>query len=147
MHSELTHGGEKARRSHRVLGWDRPSPGGQGEEAAPVARPRPSPAPDGPGSHAHILPDARRPPAAGVGAGSWNWSGPRVPRSSPGPQKGLQLTSPATGSSPPSILSALQSKRLTFMGGGQAMEASPQPAGEAGGSGKGRVPAAPALLL
>lgn len=42
MHSELTHGGEKARRSHHVPGWGRPSPGGQGEEAAPVARPRPS---------------------------------------------------------------------------------------------------------
>lgn len=30
------------------------------------------------------------------------------------------------------------------MGGGQAMEASPQPAREAGGSGNGRAPAAPA---
>lgn len=44
MHSELSQGGDKARRSHHIPGWNRPSPGGQGEEAAPVVRPRPSPA-------------------------------------------------------------------------------------------------------
>ena len=144
MHSELTHGGDKAHRSHHVPGWDRPSRGpGGGSSPSGSAPPQPRLPPM---ALEATLTSCRRPGglllqgwgrAAGTGAG-------HVSPPSLGPQKGLQLTSPATGSSPPSILSALQSKRLTFMGGGQAMEASSQPAGEAGGSGKGRVPTAPA---
>lgn len=122
MHSELSQGGDKVRRSHHIPGWNRPSPGGQGEEAALVVRPRPSPAcpPDGPGSHghhAHILPDATRSPAAGVGAGGWNWSGPRAPPPSLGPQKGLHLTSPGTGSPPHSILFCPTEQEADIHGG------------------------------
>ena len=60
-----------------------PPLGAGGRKRPQVAQPRPSPAcsPGGPGSHGH-LPDARWSPAAGVGAGGWNWGGPRGPPAS-----------------------------------------------------------------